>query len=142
MYLAQEEIYTIKQSKSSTFSLKLDLSKAYDRVNWTFLRLVMIQIGMDLEIVNWIMGCVQTYSFAVMINGLPSKNFRATRGLRQGCLLSPFLFLRIVDSLRKIIQHAKREGSFKGIRINNTVELSHILFVDDVVKLGEGSRGT
>ena len=56
--LAQETIHTIKLSKNSAFVLKLDLSKAYDRVNWTFLRLVMIQIGLDLEIVNWVMGCV------------------------------------------------------------------------------------
>ena len=81
-------------------------------------------------------------SFAVLVNGSPSNFFRASRGLRQGLLLSPFLFLIIEDALSRIIQHAKREGSFKGIRINNTVELSHILFVDDVVMLGEGSWGT
>ena len=40
--LAQEEMHTIKRSKSSAFALKLDISKAYDWVNWTFLRLVMI----------------------------------------------------------------------------------------------------
>ena len=96
----------------------------------------MIQIRLDLAIVNWIMGCVQSTSFAVLINGSPSNFFRASRGLREGCPLSPFLFLIIADSRSRIIHHAKREGSFKGIRINNTIELSHILFVDDVVMLG------
>ena len=50
--LAQEMIHTIKLSKNPAFALKLDLSKAYDSLNWTFLRLVMIHIGLDLEIVN------------------------------------------------------------------------------------------
>ena len=50
--LAQEAMHTIKRSKSSSFALKLNLSKAYEMVNWTFLRLVMIQIGLDLETVN------------------------------------------------------------------------------------------
>ena len=55
---SQEVIHTIIRCKSKAFSLKLDLSKAYDRVSCIFLRLLMIQIRMDLEIVNWIMGCV------------------------------------------------------------------------------------
>ena len=50
--LAQETIHAIKLSKNSAFALKLDLSKAYDRVNWTFIRLVMIQIELDLATVN------------------------------------------------------------------------------------------
>ena len=76
-----------------------------------------------------------------MINGSPSNFFRASRGLRQGFPLFPFLFLIIADALSRMIHHAKRKGSFKGIRINNAIELSHLLFVDDVVMLGEGTWG-
>ena len=73
----------------------------------------------------------------VLINGSSSNFFRASRGLRQGCPLSPFLFLLIADALSKIINQAKRAGSFKGIKITSSVELTHILFIDDVVMLGE-----
>ena len=132
-------IHTIKLSKNPAFALKLDLSKAYDSLNWTFLRLVMIHIGLDIEIVNWVMGCVQTASFVVLINGSSSNFFRASRGLRQGCPLSPFLFLLIVDALSRIINHVKRARSFKGIKITSSLELTHILFIDDVVMLGEGT---
>ena len=55
--LSQEAIHTIIRSTSKAFALKIDLSKDYDRVSWTFLRLLMIQIGMDSKTVNWIMGC-------------------------------------------------------------------------------------
>ena len=101
----------------------------------------MIQIGLDLKIVNWIKGCVQLATFVVLINRSPSNYFRASRGLGQGCHLVPFLLLLIANSLSLTINHAIREGSFKAIGINNSVELSHIMFVDDVVMLGEGTWG-
>jgi hypothetical protein len=67
--LAQESFHTIKTKNIPSFVLKLDLSKAYDKVNWNFMRLVLIQIGMNLHMVNWIMSCVETASFAVLVNG-------------------------------------------------------------------------
>ena len=56
--LAQEAIHTIKKEKQCAFAPKLDLSKAYDRVRWIFFRFLLIQIGMDMEMVKWIMGCI------------------------------------------------------------------------------------
>ena len=85
------------------------------------------------------MGYVQSTSFVVLINGSPSNLFRESRGLRQGCPLSPFIFLLIADALSRIIEHAKKEGSFKGVMVTNSEELSHILFVDYVVMMGEGT---
>ena len=76
-------------------------------------------------------------SIVVLINGSPSNFFKSTRGLRQGCPLSPFLFLLIVDALSRIIHQAKREGSYKGVMVTNSEELSHILFVDDVIMMGK-----
>ena len=101
--------------------------------------LVMIQIGMDLETDNWIMGCFQLDSFAVLINGSPSNFFRSMRGLRQGFPLPPFLLLFIVYSLRIIIYQSKREGYYKGVMVTNSKELSYILFMDDVGMMGEGT---
>jgi hypothetical protein len=67
--LAQEAFHSIKVSKISSFVLKLDLSKAYDKVNWTFLRLALIKMGMNLTIVNWIMGYIELTLFVVLIMG-------------------------------------------------------------------------
>jgi hypothetical protein len=88
--VAQETLHSVKQRKLKATLLKLDLTKAYDRVNWTFLRLALLQLGLNLNSVNWIMGCLQSVSFVVLINGSPSRFFKASRGLRQGCPLSPF----------------------------------------------------
>jgi hypothetical protein len=67
--LAQEGLHTIKTSHMPTAVIKLDLFKAYDRVSWLYLRLLLIHIGFSLPLVKWIMGCVTTASFAVLING-------------------------------------------------------------------------
>ena len=75
-------MHSIKVEKKKVLILKLDLVKAFYRVNWTFLRLVLLQIGSPLCGVNWIMGCVVSSNFAVLVNGLPSDFFPVSRGIR------------------------------------------------------------
>ena len=86
--ITQEVMHTVKVEKRHVFILKLDLVKAFDRVNWTFLKLVLLQIGVPLIGVNWILGCVESCNFVVLVNGTPSKFFPSSRGIRQGCPLS------------------------------------------------------
>ena len=93
--LAQETFHMIKNGKQRAFALNLDLSKAYDRVGWTFVRLLLIKIGVSMEVVEWIMGCLQSTSFFFLINGSPSNCFHHTIGLRHGFPLSPYIFLLV-----------------------------------------------
>jgi hypothetical protein len=87
------------------------------------------------------LGCIQSASFAVLINGSPSKNFfGASRGLRKGCPISLFLFLLIIKVLRKIMTHARSQGELKVLKISPSEVLSHLLFIDDVLLFGAGSR--
>ena len=79
--VVKEALHTIKSKHLCAFIIKLDLIKAFDRVNWTFIRLLLIQIGAPLQLVNWIMGCVSSATFAVLINGSPSSFFPASRGI-------------------------------------------------------------
>jgi hypothetical protein len=102
--LAQEALHSIKMHKIPSFVLKIDLSKAYDKVKWTFLRLALIKLGMNLITVNWIMGCIESVSFTILINGSPFKFFHSSRGLHKGCPLSPFLFLIVAEDLSRLIQ--------------------------------------
>ena len=97
------------------------------------------KIGVVVEVVDWTMGCLQSTSFAVIINGSASNFFRPSRGLRQGCPLSPFLFLLVAEALSKIIHKAKLDGAIKGIKVSTTEEVTHTFFVDDVLLFGEGT---
>jgi hypothetical protein len=118
--LAQESLHSVKKKKLKVSFFKLDLSKAYDRVNWTFLRLVLIQLGMNLKVVNWIMGSLNSASFAVLMNDAPSRFFRASRGLHQGCPLSPFMFLIIAETLSRLLKEARNEGRLRGLKVTET----------------------
>jgi hypothetical protein len=67
-----------------------------------------------------------------MIKGAPSIFFKASRGLKQGCPLSPFIFLIISKSLRRMIKEAKASGEFRRITISERESISHILFMDGI----------
>ena len=85
------------------------------------------------------MGCISFANFAVLVNGSPSSFFSASRGIRQGCPLSPLLFILVIEGLSLLIEDAKQNGVIKGIQISATLSLTHLLFVDDVILFGMGT---
>ena len=129
----QEGLHNIKSKHMQGAMLKIDLSKAYDRVNWLYVRLLLTHLGFQIDFIRWIMSCITTISFAILINGATSPFFHTERGLRQGCPLSPFLFLLIVEGLSRFIKKAKADGYFKGIQISPGLAITHLLFVDDIL---------
>ena len=67
---SQESLHNIKVRKIEAFVLNLDLVRAYDKVNWVFLTLVILQIEISVEVFNWIMGCVESTNFVVLFREL------------------------------------------------------------------------
>jgi len=103
------------------------------------LRLILCQIGMPFNVIRWIMTCVSSTNYAVLVNGSPTRFFKAERGLGQGCPLSPLLFLLLIEGLSKLISGSKAEGTIHGINISRSLAVTHLLFVDDIVIFGSSS---
>ena len=80
------------KGKKRYIALKLDMSKAYDQVEWDFLEVIMVKIGLSRSWVDKVMVCVRTVSYSILINSQPNKRIMPSKGIRQGDPLSPFFF--------------------------------------------------
>ena len=133
--MAFETLHYMKhhQAGSSGFmALKLDMSKAYDRVEWKFLELMMKRMGFADNWVALVMECVSTVSYSILINGEPSSIIHPARGLKQGDPLSPFLFFFCTEGLHSLIQHAAASGHIRGVSIcKKGPRLTHLFFAND-----------
>ncbi|KAL0449472.1 UNVERIFIED_CONTAM: putative mitochondrial protein [Sesamum latifolium] len=113
-------------------AIKLDISKAYDKVKWCFLEKMLARLGFDHRFINLIMNCVTSVSYSFLLNGNEFGSLSPSRGLRQGDPLSPYLFLLCTQAFSSLIQNAEQEGHIKGVSIcRRAPSISHLLFADD-----------
>ena len=118
--------------KSGFLALKLDMSKAYNRVEWSFLKTLMLKMGFHVNWVNLMMMCITTVSYSLLINGEPFGKITPSRGIRQGDPISPYLFLLCSEGLHALIENAAQAGLIRGISIcRNGPRLTHLFFADD-----------
>ncbi|KAJ0443306.1 putative RNA-directed DNA polymerase [Helianthus annuus] len=131
----------LKKSRKTAMIFKVDIHKAYDSLCWGFLNAIMAQMGFPSRWREWIMATLKSARASVLINGSPTMEFECSRGLRQGDPLSPFLFIIAMEAISGIMKRALVDGIFHGVKCNNTgMTLSHFLYADDVVFLGEWSE--
>jgi len=138
--VTQEVIHSLKMKKQKGILMKLDLSKAYDLLNWDYLRAILGAYGFENRWIEWIFSMISTPNFSILVNGMPTGTFNATRGIRQGDAISPFLFILAVEGLGSKLKKELREKKIKGIKLwGNNLTITHQQFVDDVMLFGEAS---
>ncbi|CAN6545401.1 unnamed protein product [Malus baccata var. baccata] len=135
--IAHELFHFLKERTAKTkfeLGIKLDMQKAYDRVEWDFLEAVMNKMGFCLMWRQLVMGCVRSVQFHVLLNGQPGTQFAPSRGLRQGDPLSPYLFILVEEVLSWMIEGKVDHGRLVGVRMDfSGPVISHLFFADDTL---------
>lgn len=134
--IAQEAIHSLRKLKGKTGALiaKIDLEKAYDRIDWYFLEQVLISVGFQCHMITVILNCIKSTSLSVIWNGERLASFIPERGLRQGDPLSPYLFVLCMEILSHKIKHVVALKSWKQCQLaRGGPPLTHLFFADDLL---------
>ena len=123
-----------RKGKEALMALKLDMSKAYDRVEWRYLEVIMRKLGFSERWISLVLMCISTVSYSVLINGEAKGNIVPSRGLRQGDPISPYLFLLCGEGLSAMLRKEEELGNIRDISVcRGAPRISHLFFVDNSI---------
>jgi len=140
--VAQEMVHSMDRMKGNKMfmSIKIDMEKAYDRLNWNFIEQYLAECKFSPKLIEVIHHCISSPSYKIMWNGEKTNSFNPSRGIRQGDPLSPYLFVICMDKLSHIIADQVEAEYWKPMRAGRYgPQISHLLFVDDLLLFAEAS---
>ena len=140
--ITQEIIHSfnLKSWKSNAFILKIDLAKAFDRLEWNFICQALRRKNFNDEFISLIHACISSPSFSILVNDEPTSTFSSQRGLRQGCPLSPSLFVLAINELSISLQEALSASRLQGITLGpGCPQIHSLLFADDLILCGNAT---
>lgn len=105
-----------KKGKKGFMAIKVDLTKAYDKVDWKVLCHVMKHFGFHEHFIKLVLACIEAPHFSILLNGAPFGYFTSTRGIRQGDPLSPGLFTIFSDILSRMLARAAATNLLSGVK--------------------------
>ena len=135
MFVAFETMHHISQKRTTRvgeLTLKLDMSKAYDRVKWIFLDKIMEKLGFNYRWRDLMMQWISSVTYSICINGKSRGCIVLSRGLHQGDPLSPYLFLICAKGLSALIKKSMQRGFMERVAVcRGGPSISHLFFADD-----------
>src|SRR4051812_7255914 len=129
--LVNEILDWSKKNKRSCLLLKVECEKAYDSVSWQYLRGMMIRMGFGNRWMRWMEACIFNNNMSILVNGSATMEFKVHRGLRQGDLLSPFLFVLAMEGLTVLVRKSVELGNFKPFKYGEGDFVDILQFADD-----------
>ena len=129
--MVQELIHTIsnRKGRGGYMAIKVDLKKAYDKIEWSFITEVLINANFPHNLVNLIMCCVSSVSTSILFNGGSVKHIFPSQGIRKGDPLSPYLFILCMEVLGHFIEDKCNENSWVPVKSSQSgMAFSHLFF--------------
>ncbi|XP_074313317.1 uncharacterized protein LOC141648506 [Silene latifolia] len=120
--------------------IKVDLKKAYDSVNWLFLKHMLEALCFPDHFKHLIMECVSTASYSLVLNGETFGHFHGKKGLRQGDPLSPLLFTIAMEYLTRVLNFTTKVMDFRYHSLCGKLKLHHLIFADDLLMFSRGDQ--
>ena len=122
-------------------AIKMDLEKAYDRLEWNFIHKVLQAYHFPSKLITLIMSCVSLTSISILFNGSMMDSFQPSWGIRQGDPLSPYLFILCMEYLGSLIDKECIEGDLAPIKASRgNLEISHLFFTDDLILFAKANE--
>ena len=140
--IVQEVIPSLskKKGKVGYMALKIDLEKAYDKLEWSFIREVLIRANLPAELIDIIMSCISTVSTSILFNGEALELIYPSRGIRQGDPLSPYLFILCMEYLSQLIVEKCNAKLWQPVKASGSgPAFSHLFFADDLVSFARAN---
>lgn len=135
--ITHEMLHYLKTSQATvhcSMAVKTDISKAYDRLEWSFIEAVLMRIVFDTTWIQLLMQCITTVSYSFLINNVVAGSVVPQRGIRQGDPLSPYIFILCGEVLSGLCKKAQINGTMAGLRVaRNCPRINHLLFADDTM---------
>ncbi|PKU86147.1 putative mitochondrial protein [Dendrobium catenatum] len=138
--LAQEITHDINvKVKGGNVIFKLDVSKAYDNINWNFLYKILSLFGFNNLFISLIKNSIENCYFSVIINGKHNGFFKSSKGLRQGDTMSPALFIIAMEYLSRGLNDLFLRNQRLNFRTIRGFPISHLSFADYFILFTNGS---
>lgn len=131
-----------RMGREGSMALKLDMSKAYDRVEWGYPEAILVQMGFNQKWVHLVMNCVRSVSYDFSHGGYEMNIIFPKRGLRQGDPISPYLFIICIEGSSTLLRNYAKRSLIHGVRVcRNAPVVRHMLFADDCYMFCKASTG-
>ena len=129
-----------KKSYGGNLALKVDIAKAFDTLDWTFLLKVLKKLGFNEIFCKWIHSILMSAKLSVSINGKLHGFVSCSRGVRQGDPLSPLLFCLAEEVISRSLTRNVINGNLKLIHGTRDIAVpSHIIYADDMMIFCKGT---
>ncbi|XP_010677721.1 uncharacterized protein LOC104893322 [Beta vulgaris subsp. vulgaris] len=128
-----------RRNLSPRCTIKVDLQKAYDSIDWGFIQDMMSGLGFPEQFTRWVMECITTPSYTLHVKGGNHGFFKGASGIRKGDPISRLIFVIGMEYLSRLLKKIADKEEFRFHYKCKRPQVNHLIFVDDLMLFCKGN---